>query len=141
MRTTFELLIVFFLMVYTAQGQENMNSFLEIDFQDNFKNDTISLEIGCQSVFSNLVVNSEFSTGLTQLSIKFFFVEEGVKVVYGAESGFINKFRSPVELILYLNGNRIEYSIDLDKGKYIGFSKQTNKSFHFYQANEAFEYD
>lgn len=141
MRTILVFLMFFLPMVYAANNQKIMDSILVIDFQDYFKNDTISLGIGCQSVFTNMIVNSEPSTGLTDLTVKFFIVEEGVQVQYGAEFVFINKLTSPVEIILCLNGYSSKYLIDLDKGKYIGFSKKTDKSFYFYQAKEAFEYD
>lgn len=129
------------LMACAAPNQKRVESIFEIDFQDYFKNDTISLAIDSQSVVSNLIVNSDTSVGLTALSVRFFIIEEGVQVKYGAESVLINKLTFPVEIILSLNGYRNKYLIDLNKGKYVGFSKKIDKSFYFYQADEAFEYD
>lgn len=130
-----------YLMACAAPNQKRVESIFEIDFQDYFKNDTISLAIDSQSVVSNLIVNSDTSVGLTALSVRFFIIEEGVQVKYGAESVLINKLTFPVEIILSLNGYRNKYLIDLNKGKYVGFSKKIDKSFYFYQADEAFEYD
>ena len=129
------------LMACAAPNQKRVESIFEIAFQDYFKNDTISLAIDSQSVVSNLIVNSDTSVGLTALSVRFFIIEEGVQVKYGAESVLINKLTFPVEIILSLNGYRNKYLIDLNKGKYVGFSKKIDKSFYFYQADEAFEYD
>lgn len=48
---------VLFLTACTAKNPKNMDSFLEIDFQDFFKNDTVSLSINQYSIFKDKTIN------------------------------------------------------------------------------------
>lgn len=137
------ILVLFFLSACSAKGQKNMNTILEIDFQDFFKNDTVSLEIGHQSVVKNVIVNSDFSTGLTELRLKVFLNEDQWMVQFGTKSVEINKVAGQIEINVLLNGYLNNYNIDLEHGKYIGINKKSNsnKLFDFYQAKEPFVYD
>ena len=130
-----------FLTACSVKSQKNMDTTLEIDFQDFFKNDTVSLEIGHQSVLKNIIVNSDFSTGLTELCVKVFLDEDESLVQIGSKTIKINKVVRPIVINVYLNGYKNEYTIDLKQGKYIGLSKKSNALLNFYQAKEPFEYD
>ena len=130
-----------FLTACSVKSQKNMDTTLEIDFQDFFKNDTVSLEIGHQTVLKNIIVNSDFSTGLTELCVKVFLDEDESLVQIGSKKIKINKVVRPIVINVYLNGYKNEYTIDLKQGKYIGLSKKSNALLNFYQAKEPFEYD
>lgn len=135
------LLLMLLLTACSVKSQKDMNSFFEIDFQDFFKNDTISFEIGHQPIFKNVIVNSDFSTGLTELTIKVVFNGDGGVVKFGTKSIEIKKIDNPIEINVYLNGHQSKYTIDLKQGRYIGLSKKSKTSFDFYQEKEPFEYD
>lgn len=134
-------LIMLFLTACSAKSQKNMDTTLEIDFQDFFKNDTVSLEIGHQTVLKNIIVNSDFSTGLTELCLNVFLNEDESFVQFGTKTIKLNKVVRPIMINVYLNGNKNEYTIDLKQGKYIGLSKKSNALLDFDQAKEPFEYD
>lgn len=53
----------------------------------------------------------------------------------------INDIAIPFTLDIYLNGNLNRYSLDENKGKYIGFNRNSKTTFEFYQQDEPFEYD
>lgn len=130
-----------FLTACSAKSQKNMDTTLEIVFQDFFKDDTVSLEIGHQSVLKNIIVNSDFSTGLTELCVRVFLDEDESLVQFGSKTIKISKVVRPIVINVYLNGNKNEYTIDLKQGKYIGLSKKSNALLDFSQAKEPFEYD
>lgn len=138
---TYILLLMVFLTACSAKSQKNMDTTLEIDFQDFFKNDTVSLKIGDQFVLKDITVNSGFSTGLTDLCVKVFFDEDESLVQFCSKTIRINNVVRPIIIVVYLNGNKNEYAIDLKQGKYIGFSKKSNALLDFTQAKEPFEYD
>lgn len=138
---TYILLLVVFFTACSAKSQKNTDTSLEIDFQDFFKNDTVSLEIGQQSILENMILNSDFSTGLTGLFLKVFLKEDKGIVQFGTKTVEINKIGKPLVVVVYLNGHRNEYTLDLKQGKYIGLSKKSNMLLDFYQAKEPFEYD
>ncbi|MCH4895567.1 hypothetical protein E0494_02490 [Marinilabiliaceae bacterium JC040] len=133
--------IVFLVMACCVNIRQNINSTFEIDFQDFFKRDTVSIKVGGQLVLKNKIINSDFSTGLTDLSLKVYIKENYVIVEIEDNKIRINDIAIPFTLDIYLNGNLNRYSLDENKGKYIGFNKNSKTTFEFYQQDEPFEYD
>ena len=133
--------IVFLVMACGVNIRQNINSTFEIDFQDFFKRDTVSIKVWGQLVLKNKIINSDFSTGLTDLSLKVYIKENYVIVEIEDNNIRINDIAIHFTLDIYLNGNLNRYSLDENKGKYIGFNKNSKTTFEFYQQDEPFEYD
>lgn len=114
---------------------------LQIDFQDFFELDTMSMSIDNFTVFKDIVVNSGTVLGLTDVQVQ----------LKKQKDYFICSFRETtnkcpdigkfVKIKVLVNGVKSEYNIDIGKGKFIGFSKKSNNKLLFVQANSPFEYD
>lgn len=133
--------IVCILMSCAVKSQKNMDSYLEIDFQDFFKNDTVSLTINQYLVFANKTLNSDFSTGITDIRVKIYRNKNEGFVKLGKDSIMIGSLTDPIIINATLNGNNNEYKVDIEKGKYIGLSNKGGNNFKLYQSKEPFEYD
>jgi hypothetical protein len=134
------LYFIIILMTYPAKSQENITSFFEIDFQEGFKKDIISLEINQYSIFKNRVAICNRQS-LTNTFVKVYLFDEGGLITFCDESLKINKITFPIVLTISLNDNLNEFTIDLEKGKYIGFGKKNNSELEFYQSKIPFPYD
>lgn len=133
--------IVFITMSFVLKSQKNMVSCLEIDFQDFFLNDSVSLAINQYFIFANKILNSDFSSGITDMRVKIYRSKNESFVIIGNDSIMIGSMTDTIIINATLNGNENKYKIDIDKGKYIGLSKKCDDGFILYQSKEPFEYD
>lgn len=133
--------IVCIIMSCTVKSQKNMESYLEIDFQDYFQNDTVSLSIDKYLVFANMPLNSDFSTGITDIQVKIYKQRKGGFVKYGKSRIKIGNLTGLLNISVSLNGNKNEFKVDIAKGKYIGLSKKGDNNLRLYQSKEPFEYE
>ncbi len=114
----------------------------EIDFQDFFINDTASLIINDCTIFSNITLVSNGSTGLTNMRIK----ESGIKGS-DCQVKYLDKLikcrisNDEIKLTILLNGKENKYAINISNGKYIGFSKKHGGELYFIQSKIPFQYD
>ena len=129
------------LIACTVRSQKNMDSYLEIDFQDFFKNDTVSLTINQYLIFKNKPLISDFSTGITDVRVRIYHYEGGGLIKFDNDSLKIDSLSNPVIIKASLNGSLNEYTIKLENGKYIGLSKKSDTGFKLYQSKKPFEYD
>ncbi|WP_419026896.1 hypothetical protein [Culturomica massiliensis] len=113
---------------------------MEIDFQDFFKDDTISVKINNCLIIENSIITSEPSIGLTKCSIRFInskdvFIEETNKILPCPFS-----LKRNINILVTLNKKEILFNIDLRKGHFIGFDKKGNE-LDLLQSKTPFEYD
>lgn len=133
--------MVCIIMSCTLKSQKSMDSYLEIDFQDFFENDTVSLTINQYLVFENKTLNSDFSTGITDVRVKIFRYKNEGFIKLGKDSITIGNLIDPITIYAIINGNKNEYKIDIEKGKYLGLCNKGGSNFQLYQSIEPFEYD
>lgn len=133
--------IVWITISCAVNSQKNMNSYLEIDFQDFFKSDTVSLSINQYLIFSNKALNSDFSTGITDVKVKIYKYKNKGFVKLDNDSIVIGKLTEPIIINAILNGKKNEYKVDVEGGKYIGLTNNGGNNFKLYQSKEPFEYD
>ena len=119
----------------------NDTSFLEIHFQDFFLNDRMGVKFNQCEVFKNLEVSSDKSTGTTGVQIKLF-KEHNSYLIRWLDKKFVcNQTNGAISLVIALNGAEHNYSIDISKGKYLGFSKKNKGELSFVQSQTSFVYD
>ena len=114
---------------------------MEVHFQDKFQEDLLSLSVGSCSVFNDLKVTSEFSTGFTGILVKITDYSIIFKLRKSIENNFICKGNNMTTLTILLNGQKYVLNIDISKGKYIGFSKKGENELYLLQSKIQFEYD
>lgn len=127
-----------------SKQHSNMNdsTLFEIDFQDFFINDTVSLRINNCAIFNNVRLLSNGSLGLTKMRVK-------VSRNKGSDCQvkFLNKAikcriaNDEIKLTILLNGAENKYTININDGKYIGFSKKDGGELYFNQSKIPFQYD
>lgn len=136
---------IFFLVCLISScavvSQKNKDSYLEIDFQDFFKNDTISLKVNEYLICKDKILNSDFSTGITDVRIRIFTCKNKGLVKFGNDSIIIGNLTEPITIIATLNGNLNECEVNLENGKYVGLSNKGENILKFYQSKVPFEYD
>jgi hypothetical protein len=111
-----------------------------IDFQDFFKNDTVSIYFNNCQLFENKILNSNQVLGHTGVTLQ---INNQNDVMLGNTALNIHctvnlKLENEVNIIL--NGNMERFIIDLSKGIYIGFDKK-EKHLYLLQSKMPFEYD
>lgn len=122
-------------------------SCLEIDFQDFFQEDTMTLKMNDCIVFENLVLTSSQSTGLTNVQVFAYEYSAGLislkLVLWGDSDKEVCRLKKNevyhAEIIL--NGQMVSFELFLGRGKYFGFSKKGEADLYFNQSQIPFEYD
>ena len=116
--------------------------YMQIDFQDNFKNDTISITFQNKILLENYILNSDVVDGLTDLIIKFMKTNKKLEVFLSEKRKFLFAYSntSKNHLIIKLNGKEKEMFINLKKGRYLGVMKNEDK-ICITQSELPFEYD
>ncbi|QNF33335.1 hypothetical protein HUW51_11585 [Adhaeribacter swui] len=81
-----------------------------------FESDTVDVRINGQEVVSNAIVQSDFSTGITQLTI--YQDDKGLWILYKNKRTNLNKI-APIQIVdldIRINGMLTSKKIDLRKG-------------------------
>jgi hypothetical protein len=122
---------------YNLQQNENV---INVDFQYNFKNDTIDIKVNNILIVRHKVLNSGY-VGFTDLSLKISrYNEKQYKIDY------LDKFKycvrsDKINLVVMLNGRISTYLLDSRNGKWIGLAKDGEKGFAFCQQWSPFIYE
>ena len=129
--------IVFFIYIvltYNSFGQCNNEQIfdrMEIDFQDFFKNDTITICVNGFPILEEESLTSDEIIGYTRVTV----------IITNFELPYSIVLTSTVKITTILNGYEENFDIDLNKGLYIGFSKKRDGSLYLLQSKIPFEYD
>lgn len=118
------------------------NTFLVVDFQDYFNNDTVGLKFNNCSIFSGERITTKSPVGFANFRASFFKERKNkYKILYSGKMTMCKSSDKFLKLIVQLNGSEHEFFINLDKGKYIGFSKKNDKELYIFQNLRAFIYE
>jgi hypothetical protein len=120
---------------------KNIETTLEIEFQDFFKDDKVSLKFNECTVLTDVVVNSNESTGLSSVRLKIYKKGKAYQISYADSSINCKKNNDEIEIAVILNGKGNKYVIDVSNGKFIGFSKKSETELFFLQSKMPFEYN
>ncbi len=137
-------MIKFFIFFISLNiSAQDLNNEFQVSFQDGFDNDVVSLKVENCGVIRNKILKSR-EIGFTGVRIEFYSnkitVFENRTIIYEEKCSLnLNK---DLKLHLILNNNKSKILINVNKGKYIGLSKNIKKDqFKFQQINRPFEYD
>jgi len=113
---------VLFLSCSTMRNSGKLTNDFEIFFGSGFENDTTSLYIDSIMVFDNEVLNTEFSTGLTELQV---LCKNGVLSTNKREGQSVvySNHTRTLSYTININQMTVESEIDLKKGWFILFEK------------------
>ena len=113
----------------------------QIDFQDHFKNDTTSLEINGEKIFSDSILSSEPSIGLTKAIVIIYPGEKNKMQANVFGNTTVIPYSDTLYLVVTINSLRRFYRADLIKGKYVGLTKINNNNLLLSQSLRPFQYD
>jgi len=137
----FYLVIIMFGISKFDKAEVHMeNIIMQVDFQDFFENDTVALKINDCLIFTNAILKSHDIIGITDMSVKFEQKGEGYKCAFKDSSVTCDRFHSNVKIQITLNRVLREYNINVDNGKYIGFSKKSKNDLDLIQSVSPFHY-
>lgn len=113
----------------------------EIDFQDFFSHDNVSLILNADTVFNNVELTSDKSMGLTSAIIKAYLYDTGkMEVFYNGKSSIVD-YTENVNLLVTINSIQRRFKVNLHNGKYLGLSKKYNNDLTIVQRSTSFQYD
>lgn len=136
------ILLMFVSSCSSSKLSTNMETTLEIDFQDFFKNDKVSLEFNGCSILVDAILNSDESTGLTSVRLKVYKKgDKNYQIIYSGLSTNCVAKDDKIEIIVVLNGKPNKFLIDVNAGKFIGFSKKNQTELFLNQSKNPFEYN
>jgi hypothetical protein len=111
--------------------------FFQVDFQDVFREDTVSFWVNGQTVFSNQILTNDPNLGVTDMILTFVSIYEGsysVRVLPGARYQVepwitLRDIPDPNVLRLNIKVNELEHEeiVDLAKGRFIGITTMNEK--------------
>ncbi len=135
-------IVLLLMQSFVCFSQTEPSLIFQIDFQDFFKKDIISLSINDKKILENECITSEPSMGLTKLRVICYRSNNHVLIqITGKDHIQYIKIRRKINLMIDLNGSEIAYKIDLQKGKFIGFSKKGINQLYLRQFRQPFMYD
>lgn len=87
---------------------------------DCFHNDTVSLSINKILAFDNVILNSNFSTGLTQTWVSYKLGSNGLVIkTNDIETKKVFEFSKSLKLLVIKNGKLYPFELNLSNGKNI----------------------
>ncbi len=141
---------IFGILISTSLiGQEYKNIDFSLIIADCYKNDTISISINDIKIIESEIVNSDFSTGLTDLSI----FQNKKNLVINSNIGESSKDKilidKKIEVLLTVGKNEYSKTFNLRKGKIIviDYCNRLNdkgkiiKTIDFQQYKKTIEFD
>jgi len=114
--------------------------FIDVMFQDYFKNDTVDLKVNNVSIVNRIVLNSNaagftmFDVGISKWNAGLFKIDFLDKYKYCHSS-------DKIKLVVKLNNKITLITIDRRKGKYVGINKNDDNTVYFRQQKDPFMYD
>jgi hypothetical protein len=118
-------------------------SILEIDFRDYFKNDIVSFKIDNYYIFNDLKLKSDEILGYADIYIKVFKINDHSLLIKYSDIEIECNGLSGNDIVLTVVINDIPnvFVIDVSKGKYVGFDKETDNIIYMSQRDKPFEYE
>lgn len=114
------------------------DSLLELDFQDFFKNNNVSLTINNTLIFNKVKMMSEEDTGFTGFRVKIY----SDSILVGNKSKYCKSFLYKENILtVIVDGIESKLNITLNNGKYIGLSKKEDNSIFILQDTANFFYN
>jgi hypothetical protein len=127
--------------ISSKKDNEMKELYMQIAFEDFFDNDLLDLYIDNKLVIQRDTLKSGFSDGVTNTILNIFESKNGyVMDVHKHSIKYVPKDHM-VLVSVVLNGNKTEYRIDQNEGKYVGFSKNKDGSLEFRQNKQKPLYD
>jgi len=138
----YNIVVICCVLLNSCSMNTKTETLLEIDFQDFFKEDTVSLNMEDCNVFSNLVLTSDEILGMTEISVQVIKETSRTILIKYQESEERCPFKSDksLQVSVILNGKKNVFDIDPTKGKYIGFGKKIDE-IYMLQSEHPFEYE
>ena len=131
---------VFNCNVFCQCKKEQTQNKVQIDFRDFFEEDTISVRINNYLIVENKIITSDEVIGFAWFRIKLISPN---KVSFDSTDMVLPcsfKLKTNVTISIILNGKEESFDVDLEKGRFLGFSKNKNQ-LYFLQRQSPFFYD
>ena len=138
------ILILLFISLCSSNNRSDVpqkNLVFEIDFQDFFNHDSVSLILNDDTVFYNLNLISDKSNGHTDTRVDVFSSGRGkMEIICDGKSSIVDSNES-INLLVTINSVKRSYAASLSKGRYLGISKKYKNDLTIIQATTPFQYD
>ncbi len=139
-------------LIDTATDKDTSQLLFRCDFQKDFKEDTVSLNIDDNIVSRNIILTSVDLSDFTSFALYVVRKANGnVFAIYNGKRNdngmdFYGKTRikavgSRVKLICEINGHQSIKVVDINNGKFVGISKIEKDSIVIRQRKTSFQYD
>lgn len=135
------LIAVLFISIPCPLLANQYQKVFQIDFQDFFTQDTVSLKINNCNIIYCGVLNSDPATGLTNLILKGSISKKTISIKSNGKKYRCKIVDGKIKLTVYLNGIQNLFFIDLAKGSYIGLCNTGQNIISLKQSITSFEYD
>lgn len=114
--------VIFITSCSILKNGSTMNNNFEIFFGSGFDNDTVSFSIDNTIVFKNEILDTDFSTGITELQV--IYNDGTLKTNKGGRIKSLSNFNSrTLNCNIIVSRHTFTYEINLKKGRYILFEK------------------
>ena len=125
------------------QSIERYSSILEIEFQNFFESDTISVEINGCLIVKNRLITSLPASGTTDLNISIFNIRHNELAINGSDISRTchQNLNHIIDVVIVVNSRRNNCRIDPKLGKYYGISMGLNNTVDIIQINRPFIHD
>ncbi len=113
----------------------------QIDFQDQFKQDTVSLILNNDTVFSRVVLTSDRVLGITDKIVKIYTMGKDKMEVHSNGFTSATGYRQTMDLAIIINSSKRIYTTNFNKGKFLRISKACKDDTYVMQSVRHFQYD
>ncbi|MDP4183667.1 MAG: hypothetical protein Q8862_00720 [Bacteroidota bacterium] len=133
--------LIFLINTCSLKAQDDNNLLFRVDFQDFFKNDKVSFRVNKQDIFTNQKLKSDLVIGRTEFIIKIFNTDNCAIALFKDKIIHLKKIVSPIILEISINNHLNTYVVNLDNGKYLGFSKKKKNELDSMQLKRSYMYE
>ena len=137
-------LIAVFLIPFLSRSQnvpDESKLIFQIDFQDQFKKDTVSCTLNNHIIFSRVILTSDPVLGITDKIVKIYTKGKDKMEVYSNGLTSVIEYSQTLDLTITINSNKRMYTANLNKGKFLGISKAYKDDIYVMQSARHFQYD
>ena len=137
------LIVVFFLRCTSSKNAiVQSESYLEIEFQDGFSNDTVSMTVNGCAIFDSEILTSSKNLGTTEKNVLLYKVKNKLKIKYEKKNiKCLQTEELAPTFIIFVNSKQNILHFDDKKGKYIGLNLGNMNQLDVLQLNRPFRHE
>ena len=138
----FSLISTALLQCTSSKNTTQLDSYLEIEFQDGFSDETISMAVNGCRIFDDGIVTSSKNLGTTEKNVSLYKLKDKFQVKF-ENTNIMCSQNNQIEptITIFVNSRQNVFQFDRQMGKYIGLNLGNDNKIDVLQLNRPFRHE